>query len=327
MKNTIILALIGTFISSLANSYSLTSCIETARDNDPQDPIVIVNDNQIGASELVATLKLEAKQRFYHAEAPEAETDTFYLEIRTDLINTRILSNHAFFEQNLPIDEKKLQLRDMELSNELEAQDLSSEQIDYIKTFYLCQLERAEIVKALRKQVESQSAINDDDVNAYYLAHPDKFTSPERNRLGLILFGVDPSAPATAWVDTKKLADIVFQQLGEGADFAELASIHSTDISARHGGDMGYQHLGMLGREIEERAKELNKGEYTEPLYLLEGWAVVKLLDREPASLNPLKAVQERAAALALRDKTEQDWNSLIEQLNAEATIQYLDNK
>jgi len=327
MNKTIILAFIGTFISSLASSDSLSSCIETSRDNDLQDPFVIVNDNQIGTSELVATLKLEAKQRFYHAEAPEAQTDVFYLEIRTDLINTRILSNHAFFERNLPIDQKKLQLKDMELSSELEAQDLTSEQIDYIKTFYLCQLERAEIVKALRKQVESQSAINDDDVNAYYLAHPDKFTSPERNRLGLILFGVDPSAPATAWVDTKKLADIVYQQLGEGADFAELASIHSTDISARHGGDMGYQHLGMLGREIEEQAKELNKGEYTEPMYLLEGWAIVKLLDREPASLNPLKAVQERAAALALRDKTEQDWNSLIEQLNAEATIQYLDNK
>lgn len=327
MKHSILLAFIGVFVSNVALSDSLSDCIETSRDNAPEDPIVIVNNNHIGKSELFATLKIEAKQRFYHAAAPEAQTDEFYLEIRDDLINTRLLSNYAFFDHKLPVAQNKLQLKDLELDNELENQDLTAEQIDYIKTFYLCQLERDEIVKSLRSKIEANSVVSKTEVHEFYLTYPDKFTSPEQNRLGLILFGVDPNAPAEKWVETKKLADIVYQQLEEGADFEELAQVHSTDISARHGGDMGYQHRGMLGEEIEEQASNLVKDQYTAPIYLLEGWAIVKLIDREAASLNPFEAVQERATALALRDAQERDWNSLIDELRAQATIQYLDDK
>lgn len=322
MKYLLHSLVLGLGISSFLQAETMDSCIAEAKDSVSTDIAATVNSHAIGAQEFVATLQTEAKNRFYHALAPEAETASFRLEIINQLIETRLLSDFAYFEKSLPIATQKLQLLDIDLSENLADTDLTAIEKEPIKTFYLCQLERDDMVQQLRNLVDSQTTVSDSDVLDYYHTYPEKFTSPVRNRLGLILVGVDPFAPATAWVVAKNKADALYLQLQEGADFADIATEHSTDISARHGGDMGYQHLGMLGDAVETAADTLEPGDISQPINLLEGWAIVKLIEQQPATLNPFDKVKTRASELALRDAQEMAWLAQIAQLRANATIE-----
>ena len=76
----------------------------------------------------------------------------------------------------------------------------------------------------------------------YYDANQDLFTEPARNRVSLILVGVEPSASAATWKAAREEAARVRQRLDEGTAFDELARMHSSDITAAAGGDMGFLH-------------------------------------------------------------------------------------
>jgi len=326
MKRILQLSFTCALFSSFAFSSEIPSCIAGTLDDSKESFSAQVGNHHIGTEEFVATLQIEAKNRFYHAAAPEADTEVFKKEVIDRLIDDRLLSDYAIFERGLSISKQKIALRNMQLDDELANTELTSDQIDNIKNYFLCQFERTEMVEALRDLIDNETSISDQDVLEFYNRYPEKFTSPVRNRLGLILIGVDPSAGSDVWAKAKERIDAIYFQLQEGSDFSLLATEHSSDISARHGGDMGYQHTGMLGDAIETEAQNMTPGNFTNPINLLEGWAIVKLIERHQAELNPLKKVYDRAYALTLREAKENNWEDLIERLRNKNSISYFLN-
>jgi len=322
-RHAVFTAFLLSLLSNYATGNTVENCISKQLDNANIDISAAVNGAGISEQELIVTIQLESRKRFYHATAPEGQTLEFRDEIVDQLINTRLLSNYAYFDQGIQVEDAAIRLKNLELDEELADKDLSDGQITTIKTYYICSFERETLVAKLRKLVEDNTTVTPVDVQQYYRQHPEKFTSPIRNRIGLILIGVHPSAAAEAWVEAKTKADQLYFALNEGAVFEQLAAEHSTDISARHGGDMGYQHQGMLGNSVETAAESLEPGQFSEPMYLLEGWAIVRLIEREPAELNPFEAVAERAEGLTLRDAKEAAWNALVTQLRDTANITY----
>jgi parvulin-like peptidyl-prolyl isomerase len=321
--NSYLIALTAAIVLNTTHASEPNSCITLALDNNEADYSAQVNQHHIGTDEYIATLQITAKNRFYHAAAPEGNTEEFRDEIIELLINERLLSDYAVFNEGLYLSDEKLALKNMELDEMLADSDLTQDQINNIKQFFLCQFERAELTAMLKELVHERTTISTLDVEDFYTTFPEKFTSPVRNRLGLILIGVDPSANSDAWVTAKGQADAIYFQLKEGADFATLAKNNSSDISARDGGDMGYQHKGMLGDGIEAQADILSPGEFTEPLYLLEGWAIVKLIEQIEPGLNPLESVKERAYSLTLRETKDMNWQNLISDLRQSSKITY----
>ena len=103
--------------------------------------------------------------------------------------------------------------------------------------------------------------------------------------------------------------------------FDELASVHSADPTARSGGDMGYVHQGTLGPNAEASIQQLDVGEVSEPVQVLEGMAIFKLTGRRPAKLQSFDDVRQRATDLWIRDTGEQQWNSLVAQLRAASEV------
>ena len=106
--------------------------------------------------------------------------------------------------------------------------------------------------------------------------------------------------------------------LREGADFQELARQHSKDSSAANGGDMGYQHKGMLPEPAQVALDKLKPGEVSDAVLLLEGVAIFRLDERRAARLNQLDAVRARARDLWKRDKGEEAWTQLLAKLRSE---------
>jgi parvulin-like peptidyl-prolyl isomerase len=169
--------------------------------------------------------------------------------------------------------------------------------------------------------VKAVPAPTEKQLEQYWAANKDKFTEPERVKLSMILLKVDPSSPQAKWDAAREEGIAIAKRLKGGADFAELARLHSADGSAQKGGDMGYIHRGMLPDPAQAAVDKLKAGETSDAVVLLEGVSVFKLDDRKEAKLNPLSKVRERAQDLWLRDKGEEAWAQFIAKLHRETPV------
>lgn len=117
-------------------------------------------------------------------------------------------------------------------------------------------------------------------------------------------------------VETEDEAKDIVKQLGDGADFAELAKEKSTGPSGASGGDLGYFVKEDMVGPFAEAAFALETDAVSEPVKTQFGWHVIKLEDRrmrKPPSfedLEPqLRAQLTRATAQQIiaevREKTE----------------------
>jgi parvulin-like peptidyl-prolyl isomerase len=89
---------------------------------------------------------------------------------------------------------------------------------------------------------------------------------------------------------------------------------------------MGYVHRGMLAPAVQVALDDLEPGAITEPVTVLEGVAVFRLLEQQEASLNPFDAVRDRAVQLWERSEADSAWKGLIEQLRASTPVQINEN-
>ncbi len=111
------------------------------------------------------------------------------------------------------------------------------------------------------------------------------------------------------------------ERIAHGADFAELARLHSNDLSAAKGGDLGWLNQGDTVPEFEQAMNRLKPGEVGEPVKSPFGWHLIQVLERR------MDVSQERVrqtARLALRerkaDEAYQDW---LRQMRDRAYVEY----
>jgi len=260
-----------------------------------------------------------SRNRFYHGKPPEAEVAALQREIGEKLINDALLLSEA----------KRLKLKpdDAEVKQKLEKyeqRNAGNPQWQKIRDRALPVLTKQYQEENLRSQLEQRTrkvpAPNEKQLRAYYNAHPDKFTEPKQLRVSVILLSVDPGIGD---FDTKrKKAEELVKQLRAGADFAEMAKLHSGDEeTANQGGDMGYQHAGMMSEMSEQVVDKLKPGEISDPVGLMEGIAIFKLTERKEPQLKSFDEVKQRARELYLTDEGERAWKSLIAQLRKNTSV------
>ncbi|MEJ6393377.1 peptidylprolyl isomerase [Gymnodinialimonas sp. 2305UL16-5] len=99
-------------------------------------------------------------------------------------------------------------------------------------------------------------------------------------------------------VETEEEALALIEELGEGAEFAELAAEHSTGPSGPNGGALGWFTAGMMVPEFEEAVFALEVGEVSSPVQTQFGWHIILLNDarEQPApTLDDVRAELEEA--------------------------------
>ena len=77
----------------------------------------------------------------------------------------------------------------------------------------------------------------------------------------------------------------------------------------------------MLPEPAEKAIDTLKPGETSDAIVLLEGVAVIRLEARKVPVLNSLDRVRERAQDLYLRDRGEQAWTALLDQLRRDTPV------
>ena len=288
------------------------------------DYIAIVGGEKISMVQYIGALRKGIRERFYHGKTPEDEMKKYRKEVAEQLVARLLYIQEA----------KRLGIKPdaAAVKKAIEAFDAKfKENPDWAKARdeVLKQLEKKlqgdSLAELLEKQTKSVTAKNDTDLRSFYEKNKKLFTTPERMRVSLILLKVDPSSGSLVWQQASKEASGILERINKGADFADLARIHSSDDSAQNGGDMGFAHSGMLSENAQKVLDLMEPGEVSSPVILLEGVALFRLEERVKSALNPLKSVKERALKLYQRDKGEQAWKELGAKLLSKTKIEYND--
>ena len=99
----------------------------------------------------------------------------------------------------------------------------------------------------------------------------------------------------------RRLADLRQRLAAGGANFAELARLHSEDGSAANGGDLGWIYPGDTVPEFERAMVALKPGEVSEPVKSPFGWHLIQVLERRTADMSVDR--QRLQARQALRER------------------------
>ncbi len=114
-------------------------------------------------------------------------------------------------------------------------------------------------------------------------------------------------------VQTEEEARALVEQLGEGADFAELAREHSTGPSGPDGGALGWFSSGMMVPEFEQAVTSLEPGEVSEPVQTQFGWHVVRLNETRLSDAPPLEQVRDEIVQQIREDAVQAHIDSVVE--------------
>jgi peptidyl-prolyl cis-trans isomerase SurA len=112
------------------------------------------------------------------------------------------------------------------------------------------------------------------------------------------------------------------ERIDNGVDFAELARLHSNDLSAAKGGDLGWLYQGDTVPDFEKAMDALKINEVSQPVQSPFGFHLIQVLERRTEEASPERRRLVARAALRERkaDEAYQDW---IRQMRDRAYVEY----
>jgi peptidyl-prolyl cis-trans isomerase C len=165
----------------------------------------------------------------------------------------------------------------------------------------------------LKKKVETESKISDEELKKFYDQNLDKFKSGEQIRASHIL------------VKSEQEAQAVLDQLKKGGTFEELAKTKSADTSAAKGGDLGWFGKGNMVPAFEKAAFGLKEGQLSGIVKSDFGYHIIKLTGKRAAGTRSLDEVKEQIKAAIMPQKQQQVFMKLKEDLKKGAKIELTD--
>lgn len=285
------------------------------------DYFAIVDDEKILVQDYNAALAAGMRKKFYHGNVPEEKLAAFRDEIAQSLID-RVLFLHETKKRQLKPDILAVAAQVQEYDTRYAKKPGWQEHRDDVLKALRVALEEENVLDQLRATVRSVPKSSDADAKRFYQDRPELFTTPERARLSTIVLKVAPSSTAQVWAAAETEARQLVAKLRKGADFAQLARIHSGDETAASGGDMGFLHKGMLAEPAQKVIDKLEAGQVSEPVMLLPGVAIFRLEQRVPPQLNTFDSVSGRAHDLVWREQSALAWDKFVEQLRSRAKVE-----
>ncbi|HZM33204.1 MAG TPA: peptidylprolyl isomerase [Burkholderiales bacterium] len=134
----------------------------------------------------------------------------------------------------------------------------------------------------------------------------------EQTRLRHIL--VRPSEAISEPEARRRLLDLRARIVSGGADFAELARVHSEDATAARGGELDWVYPGDTVPDFERAYRELQPGEISQPVRTPFGYHLIQVLERRSADMSPERRRQQARQALRER-KSEEAYQEWVRQL------------
>jgi len=120
---------------------------------------------------------------------------------------------------------------------------------------------------------------------------------------------------------TPDLADRLYRQLKEGADFARLAESTSTDLSRTKGGDLGWVTPGINYAPWDDIVFKLKPGEISQPFRSPHGYHIVLVEEHRAAGWGRPEDKRDLLDELIRGMRSNTEYNRRIEEARKRATI------
>ena len=286
----------------------------------PSGPFARVGDTVVTATDYQRALAVAMRKKYYHAKPPEAEYAKFQREVGDDVVNRVLLLAEAR-RRGIQPDAERIKATVAGYDAQYKSSPNWQANRDKMLAAVVPQLESESLLERLERIVKLVPEPPEAVARAYYDAHTALFVEPEQVKLSVILLKVDPSSTQAVWNSALAEARAIHKKLLAGADFADLARLHSSDRSATRGGEMDYTHRGMLPEAVHGVVDKLQPGALSEPVQLLEGVAILRLDGRRTPQLRSFEQVRPRVVSLWQRAEGEQRWKQLIAELRRGTTI------
>lgn len=280
-----------------------------------------VGDTTVSHDEYSAAFTAATRGKFYHGKPPDGEIAAMQREVAEQMV-ARIVLLYEVKRQGLRPDAAAIKKQVAVYDQRYASSEAWKKNRAQMLPPLIARLEQEDLLAQIEKSVRSQAQPSEAQVRNYFAVHRDKFTEPEQLRVSVILLKVDPSANSATWKGAEEQAKGLAIRARAGEDFAALARQHSAEASAQQGGDMGYLHGGMLPDGSQEALEKMKVGTVSEPLRLLEGYAVFRLVDRKPPVVHTFDEVKVRAKELTQRDQATAAWESFVKALKAKTAVQ-----
>jgi parvulin-like peptidyl-prolyl isomerase len=153
-----------------------------------------------------------------------------------------------------------------------------------------------------RIKIQGGVSITDDELKDYYNEHKEKYVQKAKAKARIIT------------AKTEKEAADIKKRIIRGADFEKLAKELSTHRSKTRGGDLGWftkESRPVLG----EAAFDLRKGEISPPFVFEDGYAIIKLEDKQPQEIANFKEVEVRVNRDLSQEKQNEIERNILNQL------------
>jgi len=164
---------------------------------------------------------------------------------------------------------------------------------------------QVDFVELSLNNIEQQIDPDNDTLQKLYIENEELYTNPEQRRAQHIL------------LEEKSNASAILKEIKQGADFSELARIHSKDITTSdEGGDLGLFERELMVPEFDAAVFDMNVGDISDVVKTDYGYHIIKLNEIQPSTLQSFEEVEGQLLALHKKNVNQKALYELQEELS-----------
>ncbi len=179
---------------------------------------------------------------------------------------------------------------------------------------------RKAIAKLAQAEFPAPGMPGDEEIQAYYEGHPERFGIPPLVRISHIQFQVPYNGTAKQKHEAWERAEAVLARVRKGEDFGSLAVELSDAESAKENkGDVGFMSTKIPW--LEKALQGVQVGEYTGIVESPAGFEILLLMDMREGYVRPLAEVRDEAIGFMLEDGQRKARDAYVKELAAKTKI------
>lgn len=290
------------------------------------DKIMVVVNNEVITQGEIDKMLGPAYQHYksmYQGDELIRKLDDTRQAILAQLIDEKLVLSEAR-KKSIEVDEKDVAKKMEEAQSRFGAKELFEKALaeqrltpKELKNRFRDQLMARKLID---EHVGSRIIITPVDVSEYYKEHPEEFTQPEEVSIRCILIRATKDRTLA---QSAELAARIREQLGNGADFGDLAKAYSEGPGASDGGMMGYKRRGDLLPDIENAVFGLKEGDVSEPVRSSLGIFIFKVDQKRAAKTMTFSEARRFIEEAIYKEKAKEKMKAWVENLKKHAYIAF----
>ncbi len=288
-----------------------------------------VNNDLISLYDLNQELQLYAENLKAMSYPPEKERELLF-KIRSDLLSQLIdrkLADQEIARNKIQVSEAEIDqaieriketrhYTDEDLRAGLARQGITYE--DYRKDIKE-QILRQKLVNI---EVKSKIVITDEDIQAYYDRHKDKYSAEKKYHLWNIYVQLpeSESSKRAAYLEMEAL----YSQLQQGRPFEAVVEEVSGPSSAAKGSDLGLFRLEELASDLRDVVRGMTPGEFSRVLETRFGYQIIFLQRLVETGTKTLEEVRSEIQEILYDEAINKRYQEWLENLRKQAHIRVI---